>query len=345
MANTLPVNDCAAITRSIVARAAETAACRVYPVGAITRGLQGRELAEIGGMIEAGAVALSDDGLPVTDSSLMRRALEYARSFGVAILSHAEDLHLSSGGCMHEGSDSFRLGLPGIPAASEEIAVARDIALCRFTGARLHLAHLSTREAIEQVRRAKRDGLPVTAEVTPHHLRLTAETWQGYSTFCKMNPPLRTAGDTAALIEALADGTIDLIATDHAPHALHEKSLDALAAPNGVIGLQTAVPLTLAPVFSGRIPLLRWVRSLTEAPARLLGIPGGRLTRGAPSDLCVIDPNERWSWSPESNRSKSPNLPPLHEAGIHSFQGRVILTFVGGRLAFDGRTNPTEARS
>ncbi|MFN7685508.1 MAG: dihydroorotase [Oligoflexia bacterium] len=336
MANTLPVNDCAAVTRAIVARARETALCKVYPIGAITRGLAGRELAELGLMIEAGAVALSDDGMPVMDSALMRRAMEYAKSFGVSIISHSEDLHLSQGTCMHEGPTSFRLGLPGVPAASEEIAVARDIALCRLTGARLHLAHLSTQQAIELVRRAKQDGLPITAEATPHHLSFTESAWEGYSTFCKMNPPLRTSDDVEAVVAALADGTNDLIATDHAPHAEHEKALDAIAAPNGVIGLQTAVPLTLRPVLEGRVPIARWVDSLTAAPARMLGIQAGKIELGLAADLCIIDPKSKWRLEPRENKSLSANFPPLwqglQENRIPEFTGKVEATFVEGRL-------------
>lgn len=329
MANTKPVNDTAAITRSILARAAEIAHCRVQVVGAITQGLQGKQLAELGGMVEAGAVALSDDGMPVMDSSLMRHAMDYARSFGVPIISHAEDIHLSHGGCMHEGAHSFKLGLPGIPAASEEIAVAREIALCRLTGTRLHIAHISTRQALALVRAAKRDGLPITAEVTPHHLSLTDACWESYSTACKMNPPLRTRADVDALIDGLADGTIDLIATDHAPHALHEKEEDALTAPNGVIGLQTAVPLTLEAVHSGRVSPLRWADSLTAAPAGMLGLKAGTLAIGAPADLCVVDPMLAWRWSAELNHSMSGNTPPVQD-----LRGRVLMTWIEGRKVF-----------
>lgn len=329
MANTKPVNDTAAITRSILARAAETAHCRVQVVGAITKGLQGKQLAELGGMVEAGAVALSDDGMPVMDSSLMRHAMDYAKSFGVPIISHAEDLHLSHGGCMHEGALSFKLGLPGIPAASEEIAVAREIALCRLTGTRLHIAHLSTRQALALVRTAKREGLPITAEVTPHHLSLTDTCWESYSTACKMNPPLRTREDVDALIHGLDDGTIDLIATDHAPHALHEKEEDALTAPNGVIGLQTAIPLTLEAVHAGKVSPLRWADSLASAPARMLGLKSGTLSIGAPADLCLIDPNRKWNWSAAENHSKSLNIPPIQQ-----LKGRVLSTWIEGRNVF-----------
>ena len=237
---------------------------------------------------------------------------------------------------MHEGATSFRLGLPGVPAASEEIAVARDIALCRLTGARLHLAHLSTQQAIELVRRAKQDGLPITAEATPHHLSFTESAWEGYSTFCKMNPPLRTRDDVEAVVAALADGTIDLIATDHAPHAEHEKALDASAAPNGVIGLQTAVPLTLRPVLEGRVPIARWVDSLTAAPARMLGIQAGKIELGLAADLCIIDPKSKWRLEPRENKSLSANFPPLwqglQENRIPEFTGKVEATFVEGKL-------------
>ncbi len=339
MANTKPVNDTAAITRSILAQAAQTAACRVQVVGAITQGLQGKQLAELGSMIEAGAVALSDDGMPVMDSALMRHAMDYAKSFNVPIISHAEDLHLSHGGCMHEGAHSFKLGLPGIPAASEEIAVARDIALCRLTGVRLHIAHISTRQALALVRTAKREGLPITAEVTPHHLSLTDACWESYSTACKMNPPLRTREDVEALIEGLADGTIDLIATDHAPHAVHEKAEDALTAPNGVIGLQTAIPLTLETVHAGRVAPLRWAQSLTSSPARMLGLDAGRLEVGGLADLCIINPLLEWTWNAVENHSLSSNIPPFQLRGKSAppLRGKVAMTWLEGRKVFEDR--------
>jgi dihydroorotase len=256
------------------------------------------------------------------------------------VICHAEDLHLSHGGCMHEGANSFKLGIPGIPAASEEIAVAREIALCRLTGAKVHLAHLSTKEAVELVRRAKADGLPITAEATPHHLTLSDRCWESYSTFCKMNPPLRTPQDIDAITQALGDGTIDLIATDHAPHALSEKLVDLRAAPNGVIGLQTAVPLTLSPVWSGQVSPLRWIDSLTLSPARMLGIPGGKLAPGQVADLCILDPHKRWRWDPSQSFSLSSNLPPLGEAGIAELRGKVRRTFVGGQCVFQDEDHP-----
>lgn len=334
MANTKPVNDQAAITRFILDRAREAGLARVFPIGAVSRGLEGKELAEIGSMRAAGAVAFSDDGMPVMNSQLMRRAMEYAASFHAPIISHAEDLHLSEGTCMNEGPHSFCMGLPGNPAASEEIMVAREIALCRLTGARVHIAHLSTRLALEHVRRAKAEGLPITAEVTPHHLLLDDSAVLGYETYCKMAPPLRSREDVEAMIQGLADGTIDLIATDHAPHSTLEKSAPFAQTPNGIIGIQTVVPLTLELVRTGRVELMRWLESLTCAPAKMLGIPHGTLAEGAWADLCVIDPELRWELTPSENVSKSANSPHLAGSGRSTLRGRVMQTFVSGNRVF-----------
>jgi dihydroorotase len=334
MANTKPVNDHAAITRFILDRAREAGFARVFPIGAVSRGLEGRELAEIGSMVAEGAVALSDDGMPVMNSRLMRHAMEYAASFNVPIISHAEDWHLSEGTCVNEGPHSFCLGLPGNPAASEEIMVAREIALCRLTGARVHIAHLSTKLALDHVRRAKAEGLPITAEVTPHHLLLDDSAVLGYDTYCKMAPPLRARTDVEALIDGLSDGTIDLIATDHAPHSVLEKSAPFAQTPNGIIGIQTVVPLTLELVRTGRLPLMRWLESLTSAPARVLGIPHGTLSPGSSADLCVIDPELRWEFTPASNASRSRNSPHLAGSGRSKLVGRVEQTFVGGKAVF-----------
>jgi dihydroorotase len=334
MANTKPVNDHAVVTRFILDRAREAGFARVFPIGAVSRGLEGKELAEIGSMVAEGAVALSDDGMPVMNSRLMRRAMEYASSFNVPVISHAEDLHLSEGTCVNEGPHSFCMGLPGNPAASEEIMVAREIALCRLTGARVHIAHLSTRLALEHVRRAKAEGLPITAEVTPHHLLLDDSAVLGYDTYCKMAPPLRSRADVDALVEGLADGTIDLIATDHAPHSILEKSAPFAQAPNGITGIQTVVPLTLELVRAGRVGLMRWLESLTCAPARMLGIPHGTLAEGSAADLCIIDPEVRWEFTRAENASKSSNSPHLEGSGRSSLQGKVMQAFVAGKPVF-----------
>jgi dihydroorotase len=334
MANTKPVNDHPTITRFILDRAREAGFARVFPIGAVSRGLEGKELAEIGSMVAAGAVAFSDDGMPVMNSQLMRRAMEYAASFNATIISHAEDWHLSEGTCVNEGPHSFCMGLPGNPAASEEIMVAREIALCRLTGARVHIAHLSTRLALEHVRRAKAEGLPITAEITPHHLLLDDSAVLGYDTYCKMAPPLRSRADVDALVEGLADGTIDLIATDHAPHSALEKSAPFAQTPNGITGIQTVVPLTLELVRTGKVPLMRWLESLTCAPAKMLGIRHGTLAEGSWADLCVIDPELRWEFTRAENASKSANSPHLAGSGRSSLQGKVLQTFVAGNPVF-----------
>ena len=273
MANTQPVNDSAYVTTFIRERAKETAVCRVFPIGAVTKGLKGEELAEIGSMIAAGACALSDDGMPVMNSYLMRKALDYAKAFDVAVISHAEDANLVGQGVMNEGALSNALGLRGNPAAAEEIMVAREIALCRLTKARVHIAHVSTALAVELIKRAKEEGLPLTAEVCPHHLVLDETCLQTYDTNCKMAPPLRTAKDTECLVAALASGVIDMIATDHAPHGVVDKCVEFDRASNGILGLQTAVPLTYELVARGLISRNRWIDSLTASPAKLINHP------------------------------------------------------------------------
>ncbi|MCC7440279.1 MAG: dihydroorotase [Bdellovibrionales bacterium] len=331
MANTLPVNDSGIVTAFIRERARSLGHCRVFVVGAVTQGLAGEKLAALGSMAAEGAVAFSDDGMPVMNSLVMRRAMEYAKYLGLPVISHAEDSNLSGKGLVNEGLVSARLGLEGNPAASEEIMIAREIALCRLTGARLHIAHLSTRLGVELVKRAKEEGLPVTAEVTPHHLSLTDEDVIPYRTCCKMAPPLRTAEDVAAVRAALASGVIDMIATDHAPHSELEKGVEYDRAPNGIIGVETAVPITYELVLKGELKLSRWVEALTLAPARLLspasGIDGlGTLKIGAPADLTVLDPSAEWTYSAGSVRSRSRNSPWLGE----KLKGRATLTVVGG---------------
>lgn len=330
MANTQPVNDTPYVTAFIREKAKATAVCRVFPVGAVTKGLKGVELAEIGGMVAEGARALSDDGMPVMNSYLMRKAMDYAKAFGVPIISHAEDWNLVGQGMMNEGALSNELGLRGNPAAAEEIMVAREIALCRLTKAPVHIAHLSTEVGLEHVRRAKEAGLPVTAEASPHHLTLTENELRTYDTNFKMAPPLRTERDVEALRRALAEGVVDVIATDHAPHGEIDKAVEFDQAANGILGLQTAVPVTLQLVHDGIVPLKRWVESLTIGPAKLLNLPYGTLRVGQAADVTVLSANEEWTLNPDDILSKSRNSPYLG----HRFKGRVIATIVDGRLAF-----------
>ena len=333
MPNTVPVNDNASVTELILARAAAAGLARVYPVGAISKGSKGEELAEYGELRGAGCVALSDDGKPVMSSALMRRALEYARAFGLPLTVHEEDLGLVGKGVMHEGPAATRLGLKGVPAASEEVMVSRDLALVELTGGRLHIAHLSTAGAVRAVREAKRRGLPVTAEVTPHHLTLTDEdvARSGYDPSFKMNPPLRSAEDVRALREGLADGTIDCIATDHAPHSAVEKDLEFDAAANGIVGLETAFPVCLALVREGLLGERRLIEALTASPARAFGLPGGSLARGAPADLALLDPGLEWRCDPARFHSKSRNSPWKGRALV----GRCTHALVGGRLVHE----------
>ena len=333
MPNTVPVNDNASVTELILARAAAAGLARVYPVGAISKGSKGEELAEYGELRGAGCVALSDDGKPVMSSALMRRALEYARAFGLPLTVHEEDLGLVGKGVMHEGPAATRLGLKGIPAASEEVMVSRDLALVELTGGRLHIAHLSTAGAVRAVREAKRRGLSVTAEVTPHHLTLTDEdvARSSYDPSFKMNPPLRSAEDVRAVREGLADGTIDCIATDHAPHSAVEKDLEFDAAANGIVGLETAFPVCLALVREGLLGERRLIEALTAAPARAFGLPGGSLASGAPADLALLDPGLEWRCDPARFHSKSRNSPWKGRALV----GRCTHAFVGGRLVHE----------
>jgi dihydroorotase len=330
MANTNPVNDSGAVTEYILERAAAAKLARVYPIGALSAGLAGERLAEIGEMREAGIVAVSDDGKAVGDASLMRRALEYTAMFGLAVIAHEEDCSLASDGVMHEGATSFRLGLKGMPAAAEEVMIARDIALVERTGGRLHVAHLSTAGAVELVRQAKARGLAVTAEVTPHHFTLDDEAVAEYDANAKMKPPLRTAADVAACVAGLVDGTIDAIATDHAPHHRDEKEVEFEHAANGIVGLETALPLALRLTREAGVPFETIVRALSVAPAAILGVPCGRLEAGGLADVTIIDPKRRWTVDPTAFRSKSRNTP----FGGWEMEGGAVATIVGGRIVW-----------
>ncbi len=330
MPNTKPPNDCAAVTKFIRDRAREQGHCRVYPVAAITVGQRGKRLTEFADLKEAGAVALSDDGHPVADAFLMRLALEYSRNFNLPIISHAEELALSAGGQMNEGALSTLLGLKGIPKAAEEVAIFRDISLAALTGAPIHIAHVSTKGACEIIRRAKEAGVPVTAETAPHYFSLTEEAVAGYNTLAKVNPPLRTEEDREAIIEALAEGVIDVIATDHAPHSVLEKEVEFAQAACGLIGLETALPLTLRLVRRGIISWLRMAELLSLNPARILGLPGGQLRPGSPADITVVDPELSWRVTPEGLKSRSKNSPFLG----WEMKGAAIFTLVRGRVAF-----------
>jgi dihydroorotase len=329
MANTHPVNDNGAVTDYILAKAKSEGAVRVYPIGAVSRGLKGEELAEMAELAEAGCVAFSDDGKPVMNAALYRHAMEYALPFGTPVISHAEDAHLSRGTSMNEGVVSTELGVSGAPAAAEDVMVARDILLAELTGAHVHIAHLSTAGAVRLVRDGKARGVRVTAEVTPHHLVLTEEAIRTFDPNMKMAPPLRTKRDLEALVEGLLDGTIDCIATDHAPHALSEKEGEFDLAAFGIVGLETAVAVLLDRlVRSGTVPLATLVARMSSDPARLLNLPGGRLTAGAPADVTILDLEAEHVVEPARFRSKSRNTP------FRGFTGRGApwMTIVGGKI-------------
>jgi dihydroorotase len=330
MPNTKPVNDNASVTRFIIDKAREAGLARVYPVGAITRESKGEELAEMAEMKQAGAVAVSDDGRPVMDSQVMRHAMEYARDHRLVVVDHCQDLHLAAGGVMNEGRYSTLLGLKGMSNAAEQTHVARDIMLAELTGARIHIAHISTAGSVELVRRAKRQGLAVTCEVTPHHLALTDSAVVGFDTNTKMSPPLRSEEDRAALIEAVRDGTIDAIATDHAPHHTDEKMLEYDRAPNGVIGLETALGVALTVLYqSFSIPLARIIEMLTIGPARAFSLPCGTLAVGSPADVAVFDTEREWTVSALSFKSRSRNTP--FEGW--KLRGQIVETLIAGRRA------------
>lgn len=333
MPNTDPVIDNQGAVGFVKAKGEAAGLARVFPIGCVTVGQRGEQLAEFGEMVAAGAVAVSDDGHPVMSSQMMRTALEYARTFGIPVADHCEDMPLAAGGAMHEGIVSVRLGLKGIPAAAEEIHVARDCILAELTGGHVHLCHMSTRGSVELIRRAKEKGLPVTAEAAPHHYTLTHERVGDYDTNAKMNPPLREAEDREAIRAGLADGTIDCIATDHAPHHYDAKEREFDEAPNGIIGLETALSLGLRELVQGGVitlPIL--IERMSCTPARLWHLPGGTLRRGAVADLVLFDPEARWTVAPGRLRSRSRNTPWAGE----TLPGVVRLTMVGGRVVFEG---------
>lgn len=331
MPNTQPVTDNQAAVGFIVRQAQLANAARVYPIGAISVGQMGEKLAEFGEMVGAGAVAVSDDGKPVVSAQLMRTALEYARTFNIPVIDHCEEPTLAAGGAMNEGVMSVRLGLKGIPAEAEEIMAIRDILLARRTGGHVHLAHMSTRGSVELIRWGKERGINVTAEVCPHHLSLTEERVEAYDTNAKMNPPLRTADDVAALQEAVADGTIDLIATDHAPHHYDEKEREFADAPNGIVGLETALAVVATNlVVPGLISWATLVDRMACTPARLFHLPGGTLRRGTTADVTVFDPEAEWSVDPATFLSKGRNTP---YAGMQ-LRGRAVCTIVEGRVVY-----------
>jgi dihydroorotase len=333
MPNTNPVNDNRAMTEFLVSLGRSCSGARLYPIGAITKGQRGEELAEFGEMRAVGAVAVSDDGKWLSSGAVLRRALEHASLVGLPVVQHAEDSSLSGGAPMHEGAVSTRLGLRGQPAAAEAAAVARDVLVAELSRGRLHFAHLSTARGLEIVRRAKAKGLAVTCEVSPHHLTLTdAEVARsGFSTNAKMNPPLREGSDVEALVAGLADGAIDAIATDHAPHHADEKAIDFDSAPFGVVGLETAAAVVHDRlVRPGRLPLDRFAALLSAGPARCFGLPGGTLAQGAPGDVTLFDPAERWTVDPAAFRSLSRNTP---FAGWE-LTGRPAATVVGGRIVW-----------
>ena len=331
MPNTIPVNDNPTVTSFIVERARRYAAVNVFPIGAITKESKGEQLAEIGAMQAAGVVAISDDGLPVMNSRVMRRAMEYASSFGLTVVDHCEDSNLSMGGDIHEGVQAARLGLRGIPGSSEDVMVARDIILSEASGARAHIAHISTRSSIAMVRHARGLGIPVTCEVTPHHFVLSDTDIAGYDGNYKMKPPLRTQPDVDAAIEGIVDGTVDAIATDHAPHTGNMKMQEFERCPFGVTGLETSLGLTLEHlVHPGRISLMRTVELFTTGPARVIGLDRGTLAPGAPADVTVFSLDREWTFDVNKSLSKSKNSP----FDQHAFRGGPVATIVGGKTVW-----------
>jgi len=327
MPNTNPVNDNSSVTEFILAQA-RSASAQVFPIGAVTKGSRGEELADMGELYAAGCVAISDDGKPVMNASMMRRAMEYSRIFDMLIISHCEDSALSFKGVMNDGIVSTELGLRGIPRAAEDVMTARDISLAELTGGRLHIAHVSTAGSVRMIRDAKSRDVKITAETCPHYFALTEEAVRGYNTLAKMNPPLRTVDDVAAVKQGLKDGTIDVIATDHAPHAMDEKSGEFDYAPFGIVGLETALGLTLKLVQEGVFSLTEAIRKLSVNPALILKLGKGTLSAGADADMTMIDPNVDWTVDASQFKSKSQNTP----FDGWNLRGKAVWTIVGGKI-------------
>ena len=330
MPNTEPANDNGPVTEYILSRAVQANLARVYPVGAISKGLEGRQLCEFEELKAGGAIAVSDDGCPVMDEQLMRKALEVAKSCGLLVISHCENLNLNAGGVMNAGPVADQLGLPGIPNSSESAMVERDIALSELTGARIHIAHVSTAESVQAIREAKFKGVAVSAETAPHYFMLTDEAVREYGTHAKMNPPLRSTKDRAAIRAGLADGTLDVIATDHAPHAAHEKAVEFDKAANGIIGLETAVSLGLKLVQEGVISITNLIEKMSSGPALILGLENG-FRFGRPADITIIDPDVTYEVDPINFQSLSRNSP--FEGW--RLKGQPVLTMVGGQIVYE----------
>jgi len=329
MPNTEPPLDSQSAAEFVIQQARRAGLANVFPVGCLTKGKLGQDLSEMGGLVQGGAVAFTDDGTPVTDSEVMRRAMEYARGLGKAVLSHSEDLALTRGAVMHEGAESLRLGLKGYPAAAEEIMIYREIALAEITGARLHILHVSSARGVELIRWARDKGLPVTGEASPHHLLLNDECLRGFDSNYKMSPPLREKKDSAALVQGLKDGVITVLATDHAPHSVEKKMREIDQAPNGIIGLETFLPTCVkALIEPGHLTWPQMIAMMTLHPAQILGIDRGTLKPGAPADVTIIDPDREWTIDVTKFRSKSRNCP----FGGWKVKGLAEEVIVGGRL-------------
>ncbi len=330
MANTCPVNDSASTTKYILEKAREKACVHVLPVGAVTMGLQGTVLTEMGDLKDAGCIAVSDDGMCIASARMMRLGLEYARSFSLPVISHCQDPELSADGCMHEGITAMKLGLHGIPSSAEDIMVARDSMIAEWSGCGIHIAHVSTAGAVRIIRESKKRGVLISAETAPHYFTLTDESVAGYDTAMKMYPPLRSAADVQAVKDGLSDGTIDAIASDHAPHSSLEKDVEFDKAAFGIVGLETALPLSLQLVRESVLTLPRLIAAMSANPARILNIDKGRLQRGAAADLTVFDPQAEWTVDKNSFRSKSRNTP------FHGWQvrGRACYTIVDGSIVY-----------
>jgi dihydroorotase len=330
MPNTTPVIDNLPIAQFIINKAKYEGTANVFPIASITQGMKGKVLSEMGELLEGGCVGFSDDGLPVVDGEMMRRALEYAKTFGAPVIAHSEDVSINAGGCMNEGFVSTELGLKGMPNAGEDAMTARDIMLAELTGGHLHVAHVSSRHSLELIRQGKARGVHVTCEATPHHFTLTEEAVRGYNTNAKMSPPLRTSEDVAAIHVALADGTIDAIATDHAPHHIDDKNVEFPVAANGIVGLETMLPLTLKLVGDKVISLSQAIALMSQKPAEVMNIDRGTLSVGAVADIVLINPNKEWTVTEEGLHSKSKNS---YFIG-HTLKGCAVKTLRAGKVVF-----------